>query len=86
MICIAVTPAPAYHGLPHGSMRLIGSEMGQPQAADPTAALQAKRIRAEPAGSALARSPAGELGPGNPGKPVGAAAKVLRTCMPRSGR
>lgn len=63
-------------------MRLIGSEMNQPQAADSTAALQAKGIQTEEAArAARMRASAGDVGHGNPGKPVGAvvaAAKVLR--------
>src|SRR6266566_6316626 len=65
-----------------GQCRLIRSEMDQPQAADSTAALQAKGIETEPAGRAHAHGAAGDLSRGNPGKPVGAvvaAAKVLRT-------
>jgi DNA-binding IclR family transcriptional regulator len=66
-------------------MRLIGSEMDLPQAADSTAALQAKGVQTEPADAVRVRNHAGDLGPsnqGSPGKPVGAvvaAAKVLRT-------
>jgi hypothetical protein len=66
-------------------MRLIGSEMDLPLAADPTAGFQAKGVRPGQANAARARSRADDLGPGNqgsPGKPVGAvvaAAKVLRT-------
>ena len=82
MICIAASGRVGYHAALHASIRLIRREMDQPQSAASTfGSLRAKGSETQPTGAIRQRVGAGDLGRGNPRKPVGAvvaAAKVLR--------
>src|SRR5882672_4314663 len=82
MICIGTAERVDYHAALDASIRLIRREMDQPQSAASTlGSLRAKGSETQPTGAIRQRVGAGDLGGGNPRKPVGAvvaAAKVLR--------